>query len=206
MARILVVDNEADNLFLCRRYLEKKGHEVTEALSGEECLQKLKTEQPDLILLDIMMPGMDGWEVLQEMKKDPSTSSIPVAMLTVLHLSEEIIQSRNIEGLVDYIFKPFRPEVLSQKVSKILKTVSEIREKKKRILEIDPEIGEEYEDVSLSLLLHENIRETLERILQEKRSSGQIRDIHGYEAYLEKEKGEIQKYAGRKAEIEKLLQ
>jgi len=206
MARILVVDNEADNVFLCRRYLEKGGHEVTEALSGEECLQKLKTDQPDLILLDIMMPGMDGWEVLRQTKKDPSTRSIPVAMLTVLHLSEEIIQKHSIEGLVDYIFKPFSQEALSQKVSKILEIVSEIQGKKKVVVKIDAEVGEEYEEVSLSLLLHENIRETLERILQEKRSSGQIRDIHGYEAYLEREKGEIQKCERRKAENEKLLQ
>ena len=83
MAKIMVVDDEPDLIFLVRKILEKEGHEVIEADGGKECLEKLKTERPDLILLDVMMPDIDGWEVSKRIKADKELKSIPIAMLTV---------------------------------------------------------------------------------------------------------------------------
>jgi len=116
---ILAVDNEKYVVDIVKIILEKEEYVVDGALSGEECLKKVREKKPGLILLDIMMPGMDGWQVLEELKKNESTKDIPVTMLTVKEqtLSDKVLKAK---GAVDYITKPFFREDLITRVKKIL--------------------------------------------------------------------------------------
>lgn len=118
----MVVDDEPDIRYLLRKMLEKEGYEVTEARDGRECLEKLKKERPDLILLDIMMPGMFGWEVSKRIKEDEMTKSIPVAMLTVRTSEEDKVKSLE-ESLADWhISKPMDREKLMETIKWLLET------------------------------------------------------------------------------------
>jgi two-component system alkaline phosphatase synthesis response regulator PhoP len=120
MSKILAVDNKKYMVDILKIILESEGHIVTGAYSGKECLEKLKytKTKPDLILLDIMMPEMDGWKVLEEIKSDKNTKSIPVAMLTVKEKKLEDNTLRE-KGVEDYIVKPFEREDLINRVNKI---------------------------------------------------------------------------------------
>lgn len=111
MTEIMVVDDEPDIIYMLKVLLEKEGHEVIEAYSGRECLEKLKIEKPDLILLDIVMPKMDGWETLKAIKEDGNLKSIPVVMLTAKALPIEM-EREDVKGVADYITKPFTKEDL----------------------------------------------------------------------------------------------
>lgn len=117
---ILVVDDEPNMIDIAQAVLEERGFRVAGVHSGKECLKRLKGKKPDLILLDIRMPGMDGWEVLREIKKDERTKAIPVMMYTVVEksLDEETLRERGVE---EFIVKPFKLEDLIRKVEKIMK-------------------------------------------------------------------------------------
>jgi CheY-like chemotaxis protein len=119
MAKILLVDDEPEIRYIARRMLEKAGHEVSEACDGEECLQKLKAEKPDLILLDVMMPGLKGWEVCRRIKAEDRTRSIPVVMFTVRTSEEDLEESRKC-GAEGHINKPFEREELLRVVNRVL--------------------------------------------------------------------------------------
>jgi len=119
MKKIMVVDNEPDIVDLTRTVLELGGYEVVPAYSGEECLQKIDKEQVDLVLLDIMMPGMSGWDVFNRIKKEKA--EVKVAFMSVLEISDKRKEVLLQEGLSDYIMKPFEKDVLLDKVDKILK-------------------------------------------------------------------------------------
>jgi CheY-like chemotaxis protein len=119
MKKIMVVDNEPDIVDLTRTVLELGGYNVIPAYSGEECLRKIENESVDLILLDIMMPGMSGWDVFNRIKK--KRSDIKVAFMSVLEISDKRKQVLLDEGLADYIMKPFDKETLLKKVDTILK-------------------------------------------------------------------------------------
>ncbi len=119
MARILLVDDEPEMRFITRRMLEKAGHSVVEACSGEECLARLEEELPDLILLDVMMPGDDGWEVCRKIKARERTRSIPVVMFTV-RTEEEDIEESATSGADAHINKPFEREELLGVIDRIL--------------------------------------------------------------------------------------
>ncbi|MDI6655200.1 MAG: response regulator [Candidatus Hydrothermarchaeota archaeon] len=120
--RIMVVDDEPDIRYLLRKMLEKEGYEVIEARDGRDCLERLKKERPDLILLDIMMPGMLGWEVSKKIKEDEKFKSIPVAMLTVRTAEEDKVKSLE-ESLADWhISKPIDREKLIETVKWLLET------------------------------------------------------------------------------------
>jgi CheY-like chemotaxis protein len=110
----MVVDDEPDIVYLVEKMLIKEGFDVTHAYSGEEALEKLKTTKPDLILLDVMMPGISGWEASKKIKEDQETSSIPIAMLTVKSAEEDMEKSFQY-GLCDaHIPKPIiRKKMLS---------------------------------------------------------------------------------------------
>ncbi|GBE18064.1 alkaline phosphatase synthesis transcriptional regulatory protein PhoP [archaeon BMS3Abin16] len=82
-SKILLVDDEPDIIYLVRRFLEREGYNVVEAYGGREALRKTVQEQPDLILLDVMMPDLDGWDVSRTLKTDDGTQHIPIVMLTV---------------------------------------------------------------------------------------------------------------------------
>lgn len=108
MAKIMVVDDEADMRFMVRKILENEGHEVIEAEAGKVALEKLKEVKPDLILLDVMMPGLDGWEVCKQIRENKETENITVTMLTVKSTDEDKVTSFD-DGLADWhISKPFK--------------------------------------------------------------------------------------------------
>ena len=118
MKKIMVVDNEPDIVDLTRTVLELGGYEVVPAYSGEECLKKLDQNKVDLILLDIMMPGMSGWDVFNRIKK--MSTNTKVAFMSVLEISDKRKQVLLDEGLTDYIMKPFDKDSLLDRIDKIL--------------------------------------------------------------------------------------
>ena len=118
MKKIMVVDNEPDIVDLTRTVLEIGGYNVVPAYSGEECLKKIDEENVDLILLDIMMPGMSGWDVFNRINK--KFPEIKIAFMSVLEISDIRKKVLLDEGLSDYIMKPFDKDSLLNKIDKIL--------------------------------------------------------------------------------------
>jgi len=116
--KILVVDDEDDILHFLELVLREKGYDVATATGGHEALTKAQIEQPNLILLDIMMPQMDGWEVLKLLRVDEETAAIPVAMLSARTEAKDRVQGLQ-EGAIDYICKPFSLQDLLVKIETI---------------------------------------------------------------------------------------
>jgi len=104
--KILVVDDEPDLRFILRKILEREGYAVAEAESGEKALELLKTEKPDLILLDVMMPGLDGWETAKKIKSSPESKDVKIAMITAKVQEEDKIKSFEESGVEWHITKP----------------------------------------------------------------------------------------------------
>lgn len=122
MTKVLVVDDEAPIRLLCRVNLEAEGMDVLEASNGEAGLALARTERPDLILLDVMMPAMDGWQVAEQLIEDEVTSYIPIVFLTAR--AELRDRARGLElGGVEYITKPFNPLDLAAVVTRLLDRV-----------------------------------------------------------------------------------
>jgi DNA-binding response OmpR family regulator len=122
MARVLVIDDEGPIRLLCRVNLEAAGMQVSEAEDGPSGVEAARTESPDVILLDVMMPGMDGWEVFGELLNDERTAKIPIVFLTAR--AELRDQARGLElGGVDYVTKPFNPLDLAPLVDDLLDRV-----------------------------------------------------------------------------------
>jgi CheY-like chemotaxis protein len=119
--KILVVDDEQDIVTIIGKVLKKNGYEITTAKDGLECIDKVSREQPDLILLDNIMPNMDGPAVLSKLKASKETQDIPVIMVTALADQEHITGAQK-SGAVEYIVKPFDYEVLLEKVAQALKS------------------------------------------------------------------------------------
>ncbi len=118
--RIMIVDDETNIRFVLRKMLEKDGYEVIEARNGKEGLELLARERPDLILLDVMMPVMDGWETCAKIKNDEKTRDITVSMLTVKKAREDKINSLE-DSLADWhISKPIDRDVLTSTVKWLL--------------------------------------------------------------------------------------
>ena len=122
--KILVVDDEDDILHFLELVLREKGYDVVTAAGGQEALTRAQIEKPDLVLLDIMMPQMDGWEVLKLLRVDEETASIPVAMLSARTEAKDRVQGLQ-EGAVDYICKPFALQELLEKIGSIFSQVEE---------------------------------------------------------------------------------
>ncbi len=118
--KILIVDDEQDIVVIVGKVLGRNGYKVMTAADGVEGLAKVKTEPPDLILLDNIMPNMDGRAVLARLKASKKTSGIPVIMLTAV-ADEEYISAAKKGGAVEYIVKPFDYEVLLEKIAQALK-------------------------------------------------------------------------------------
>jgi DNA-binding response OmpR family regulator len=122
VAKVLVIDDEAPIRLLCRVNLEAENMEVLEAVDGKEGLEQARAELPDVILLDVMMPGMDGWEVLRRLLEDEQTRDIPIVFLTAR--AELRDRARGLElGGVDYVTKPFNPTELAPLVRDLLERV-----------------------------------------------------------------------------------
>ena len=116
--KILIVDDEEDILHFLELVLREKGYEVVTASGGHDALTRAQMETPDLVLLDVMMPQMDGWEVLKLLRVDEETADIPVAMLSARTEAKDRVQGLQ-EGAVDYICKPFSLQELLGKIEAI---------------------------------------------------------------------------------------
>ena len=125
--KILIVDDEASILDIVEAYLSAKGYQVFRALSGNEALTKVDVVQPDLIVLDLMLPGLSGLEVC---KKIRDSSTVPIIMLTAKTAEKDILEGLSL-GADDYITKPFSPKELVARVETVLRRVQpEYREEK----------------------------------------------------------------------------
>src|SRR4051812_3567744 len=121
--RVLVIDDEAPIRLLCRVNLEAEGMNVLEAADGPSGLQTAREEIPDVVLLDVMMPGLDGWRVAEELLDDSRTEAIPIVFLTAR--AELRDRARGIDlGGVDYVTKPFNPVELAPLVRRLLDRVA----------------------------------------------------------------------------------
>jgi two-component system alkaline phosphatase synthesis response regulator PhoP len=118
--KILAVDDEEDILELLRFNLTKEGFAVIGAASGEEALKFARAEKPELILLDLLLPGIDGLEVARRLKKDASTKEIPIIMVTAKGEEADIVTGLEV-GAEDYITKPFSRKVLVARVRAVLR-------------------------------------------------------------------------------------
>jgi DNA-binding response OmpR family regulator len=122
VTRVLVIDDEAPIRLLCRVNLEAEGMQVLEAGDGPAGLEEARSASPDVILLDVMMPGLDGWAVAERLVEDSSTKDIPIVFLTAR--AELRDRARGLElGGVDYVTKPFNPVELASLVRKLLERV-----------------------------------------------------------------------------------
>ncbi len=122
MARetILVIDDEEDILELVRYNLAREAYNVRLATSGEQALRMIRQELPDLVLLDLMLPNIDGLEVCKRIKGDPDTAEVPVVMLTAKGAETDIVAGLEL-GAADYITKPFSPRILLARVRAVLR-------------------------------------------------------------------------------------
>ena len=122
MTTVLVVDDEAPIRLLCRVNLEAEGMTVLEAADGDKGLELARAEHPDVVLLDVMMPGRSGWEVAEELLGDESTSSIPIIFLTARAEIRDRAKGIDLGG-VDYVTKPFNPVELAPLVRELIHRV-----------------------------------------------------------------------------------
>jgi DNA-binding response OmpR family regulator len=117
---ILCIEDEAEMIELMRLILSRKGYQVSGAAGGQEGLDKMRKETPDLVLLDLMMPDMGGWEVYQQMKADEKLKEIPVIVVTAKAQSIDKVLGLYIAKVEDYIAKPFGPTELIESVERVL--------------------------------------------------------------------------------------
>ena len=117
---ILIVEDEEDILELLSYNLVREGYQVRGVLSGEEALNEVRIKHPDLVILDLMLPGLDGMEVCRELKSNPKTQQIPVVMLTAKSEEADIVSGLEL-GADDYITKPFSPRVMVARVRTVLR-------------------------------------------------------------------------------------
>src|SRR6266550_5289771 len=122
MTRVLVIDDEAPIRLLCRVNLEAEKMEVLEASDGPTGLEKARNEEPDVILLDVMMPGLDGWQVAEELIADERTRSIPIVFLTARAEARDRARGLDLGG-IDYVTKPFNPVELAPLVRELIHRV-----------------------------------------------------------------------------------
>ena len=131
-AKILVVDDEKNIIELVRYNLEKEGFAVISATDGEEALKLVSEKEPEMVILDLMLPGIDGLDVCRELKRNDKTSSIQVIMLTAKGEESDIVVGLEL-GADDYITKPFSPRVLVARVKAVLRRTKGKKEEVKII-------------------------------------------------------------------------
>ncbi len=119
-SRVLIVEDEPDIRELVVHHLKREGYQVSAASSGEEALRQVQAAPPDLVILDLMMPSMDGLEVCRRLRQDPATASLPIVMLTAK--GDEVDRVLGLEiGADDYVVKPFSPKELLARVRAVLR-------------------------------------------------------------------------------------
>jgi len=119
---VVCVEDEPEMIDLVKLILGRKGFELVGAVGGREGLETVRKLKPDLVLLDLMMPDMDGWEVYQQMKADDELKNIPVIVVTAKAQSIDKVLGLHIAKVDDYVTKPFGPQELLQSVNKVLGT------------------------------------------------------------------------------------
>jgi DNA-binding response OmpR family regulator len=120
MAKLLVVDDEPEINMLVARLFEKRGYEVLQCGDGEAALAMIAAQRPDLILLDLNLPKIDGWEVCRRMKAAPETKHIPIIMMTAAHANVDDAQAGLAIGADEYVAKPFVRDLLIYNVERLL--------------------------------------------------------------------------------------
>jgi DNA-binding response OmpR family regulator len=118
--RVVYIEDEAEMIDLVRLILSRKGYEVIGANGGREGLDMVRQLRPDLVLLDLMMPDMDGWDVYQQMRADETTRGIPVIVITAKAQSIDKVLGLHIAKVDAYISKPFSPQELVDSIEKVL--------------------------------------------------------------------------------------
>jgi two-component system response regulator VicR len=121
--RIIYIEDELEMIDLVRLILNRKGYEVKGALGGQEGLDLIRSTHPDLVLLDLMMPDMDGWEVYQQMKANEVMRDIPVIVITAKAQNIDKVLGVHIAKVEDYISKPFSPQQLIDSVEMVLRKI-----------------------------------------------------------------------------------
>lgn len=119
MAKVLIVDDSQIYRFKLRKLVEAKGHEALTANNGEEALQQAREEQPDIILMDIVMPGMSGYEAKRSLARDPSTTHIPVIFVSSRSADSDRIWGMRL-GAAGYVTKPVNPDQLDSAIDGIV--------------------------------------------------------------------------------------
>ena len=117
--KIMIVDDDLESLKLVGLMLQRRGYEIVAAHSGDQALSKAKIEPPDLVILDIMMPGLDGYQVCQQLRADPTTARMPVIMFTAKTLVGDKVAGFQ-AGADDYLTKPIHPNELVSHVEALL--------------------------------------------------------------------------------------
>lgn len=135
--RVLVVDDEPDIVALCAYHLAKAGYRVVTAASGSDALEQARRQRPALVVLDLMLPGMSGYDVLRQIRADDALKRIPVLMLTARREEADRIQGLTL-GADDYLTKPFSPQELVLRVGAILRRVGSSGASGQDVLEIGP--------------------------------------------------------------------
>ncbi len=128
--RILVVDDEVESVKLIGLMLQRRGYEIIAARSGVQALEKARADKPDLIILDVMMPDMDGYEVCRRLRADPATASMPIIMFTAKTMVDDKVAGFQ-AGADDYLTKPVHPEELASRIEAVLLRTSQRRVEEK---------------------------------------------------------------------------
>ena len=118
--KVVCIEDEPEMIDLVKLILVRKGFDLTGAMGGREGLEAVRRIKPDLVLLDVMMPDMDGWEVYQQMKADPDLKDIPVIVVTAKAQSIDKVLGLHIAKVDDYVTKPFGPQELLRSVERVL--------------------------------------------------------------------------------------
>ncbi|MFA6003027.1 MAG: ATPase, T2SS/T4P/T4SS family [Elusimicrobiota bacterium] len=118
--RVLIVDDNPDNRILVRDSLRSENYALCEAVDGEDALRRISEQKPDLVLLDLMMPGMDGFAVVKALRSQPATNSLPIIVITAMNEAESQVLSLEL-GANDYMTKPFNPKILKARVKAMFK-------------------------------------------------------------------------------------
>jgi DNA-binding response OmpR family regulator len=123
-AKVLIVDDEIDSLKLIGLLLESKGYQIVAAQNGERAIEKALQEPPDLVILDVMMPGMSGYEVCRRLRTNPQTATIPILMFTAkTQVMDKVIGFE--AGADEYLTKPIQPAELLDRVEMLLTSTAE---------------------------------------------------------------------------------
>ena len=140
MTRVLVIDDEAPIRMLCRVNLEAEGMEVLEAADGRLGIEVARKERPDAVLLDVMMPGLDGWHVARRLLADEATSALPIVFLTARADVRDRLRADDVGGF-EYVTKPFNPVELAGVVKRSVELGVTEEARERRLGELDALVG-----------------------------------------------------------------